>query len=404
MKKLLLTTIAAISIMSSCKKENKNTPTNINNSSLANNTAARVMPNNTMESYISDPADEQNERINKALYNYMVGMKKVFESDLSFLSNALALAKTSPLKTINLHRFVCETSACKALFNGELTEKYPENGNNFEYCCKILEDMHYTEMRYGKIDYEPGLYIVNAEEADLTEGYYLALAEEAQSTDENHDYIPAWHILKNGETRLELIHEQQAKQSKEPVIIFTPIAGKYYNPSEPYQPPVYTEPKGKGDPYIPTQPPVGTIWTPSDVKHSYVHISQRFERWGASDYRISQGVTNASGGIEQTPWRSKYHLADVPRNYVDCHCYFSLNNQGFYSATDYNTVIHYVTYEHDWYVTEQPIQNANVTLWMQAKYRSETYNEVYNKASGTFLPNTGNYTFDNNNQLHNVYR
>lgn len=386
MKKLILFAITIASLMVSCKKENiKNvTPeTGVANETSSTASAARVVPQGNMEDYIIDATDPQNERINKALYGYMLGMRKVFETDPNYLAQALQYAKQSPLQTVGLHEFICQTNTCKTMFNGELCAKYPAKGTGYDHCVKMLEEMDYKYLTYDKEFYEPGMYIVNAAKADLTEGYYLALAEEVYNADVNHDYIPAWHVLKNGITRLELINEQQANQSKEPVIIFSPVS-KYFNPgSGPYQPPVTMPPSPLDrEPFIPPAPPVGATWSPIDIFHRYVHINERFEEYGASQYKISYVISNEIGAvIEKSDFKD---LDNVPENYVACFCYYSIYLK-FFRAEKYNTVMTFVTYEHDWWATgnHPKTPGGSYQVLIKSKYSHETYQEVGNMIVGS---------------------
>lgn len=405
MKKLILSAITIATMTVSCKKENikhiapdSSTPTETNSTA----SAARVVPQGNMEDYIVDAKDPQNERVNKALYNYMVGMRKVFATDPTFLQQALDLAKTTPLKTVDLHEFICRSNACKLLFNGELCAKYPEKGTQYDYCVKLLEEMDYKYLNYEKDYYEPGMYIVNADNANLNQGYYLALAEEVYNADENHDYIPAWHVLKNGNVRLELLNEQQANQSKEPVVIFNPV-GRYYG-TGPYSPPVYFPPVLERDPYIPPPPPTGNNFVPGQIYHDYIQISEHFENVGKSEYRISYCISDANGDVVDAV--DEKSLVDVPRNYVDCHCVYGLASQPFFNAASYNTVMTFITYEYDWYTTAKYITpGGSYQLKFKAKYDSERYQTYGNTPAGTrSYDNAGGSVFlgSDNYQVHAI--
>lgn len=268
------------------------------------------------------------------------------------------------------------------MFNSELQGKYPEKGCNYDHCMKMLEEMDYQYMSNDRKFYEPGMYIINADEADLSQGYYLALAEEAPEADLNHDYVPAWHILKNGSTRLEFLNEQQALQSKEPVVIFNPIPVGIYTGGGPYTPPKYDPPITHRDPYIPPTQPPGTTWTATDISHRYVHISQRFEKYGPSQYHISYIITGEQG--QEIKSGDQVALDNIAKEYVDCFCYYSLYSP-FFRADKYNTVMSFVTYEHDWWASKKPLTmpGGNYQLWIRAKYDYETYQEVGNMIIGT---------------------
>lgn len=98
MKKIILSAIVVATTIVSCKKESVHSisPTNAASTESNSSMGARVVPQGNMENYIADPTDPQNERINKALYNYMLGMKKVFETNPNYLQQALDLAKLVP--------------------------------------------------------------------------------------------------------------------------------------------------------------------------------------------------------------------------------------------------------------------------------------------------------------------
>ncbi len=388
MKKKFLTIVAVTTLIVSCNKQ-KNVvepQSSINTQATVGTlTSARVIPQGDMENYVKDATDPQNERINYALYNYMVGMRKVFEADASFLPLALNLAKQTPMNAINLHEFICHTAICKTIFNGELCAKYPEKGTAYDHCIKLLEEMDYKYLQYNKDSYEPAMYIINANTADLTQGYYLALGTEAYNADEKHDYIAAWHILKNGTTRLELLNEQQAKKSSEPVLIFNPIAvDKYYIPAgenpTTYHPPIYTPPILDKDVFIPPAPPAGNNFVPYQVKHEFLSITQHFEQYGPSEVRISSAITNSVGAfvggiLNNSP------LTDVPSNYVDCGCTWPVNKP-FFNAINYNNVMHMITFEYDWFATKRTVWTNSVPFIIQSKFDHERYLTLSDKVIG----------------------
>lgn len=402
MKKKVLTIIIATVFLSSCKKQIVN-DNPINNTASNNglsptqsaSAGAKVINDKTMADYLTVTNDPDHTKVNTSLYAYMVGMKKVFETDRSILQAAVTKASQPFRNGIFLDKFICGSGACKILFNSEVCTLCSDPSATCDHCAKLASDMIYKDVTYG-----PTLFLYNAERANLVDDYYLALGSQVQEL--NNDgkiYIPAWHIKKNGDVKLELIDRKRALDNTDPVFIFGNTVTAKYNNTGTHPWSTFPPPPNGIDPetFNPT-PANGNGYTPpviqtsgsgpggepikDDVISKYCQLFQHYEATGwPSEYYIS---FYQNGLIINT----FEHLVNVPKNYVDCGCLFSLGNT-FLTAVNNGTTFDFVTYEFDWYATKKVIglTGSNITFDIFPTFANEWYVGAVNQTIGTALPN-----------------
>jgi hypothetical protein len=342
-------------------------------------TNAKTINNKVMADYVIYPSDPKKEKVIRGLYMYMEGMREIYLQQPQYFQTLLNKIKSTGKTGVVVTNFLSHYAICKSLFNSKLAALCPEKPAGTDFSSSIaLELMNYN----GEIQYQPlmSLYYNNCvnfalNDIDLGLGMRLALGNDAPAegspngqANGNSDLIPCWHFKKNGQIQLELISEQQAKNSKIPLFIMNP--GLIKNGTSPYVSPegyVFTMVDvndGDGGIYVPTivnggcntggssGPSQGSGGNsgggnspgsqigPHAVYFEGMNIAYHYDASGASEVKTFVG--NPGAGYFVT-------LGQVPANVVNCNCFTDISKVIYTTTTENNDLL-WCVYEHDWWI------------------------------------------------------
>ncbi len=431
MKKIKIYAILALVAGAiACKKtppqsENlKSDTTALNYEAIIN---AKTINDKTMLDFVDFPTDPEMTKMNKGLYLYMEGMAEVFKLAPQQLSYVLNKLKTTGKNTIVVTNYLTHFGVCKQRFNTKLTELCPEKPIGNDHANSIaMELMNFN----GQTQYTPVMLLGNncaqISNLDLNNGFRFALGTDAEESSNNGNgngkLIPSWNFKKNGQIKLELVSEQQVRNSNIPVFIFTPgyVANgiKPSTPSPGFQPDYADVNDGDGGVFIinggcatfntgngnnggnggsgnsgggnpSTSPAYQKVVLPPCTANCIspkitldgVNCNYHYEAYGASELRISSRYTTLNSGVmNMLSTHDGWFLDKIPSNYIDCNCYYPMNRAFADNVADLMG-INFVTYEHDWYATIKNLYYVEalsgdtpiVPLQVQATLATETY-------------------------------
>ncbi len=362
-----------------------------------------------MVDYIAFPTDPQMTNMNRGLYQYMEGMREIYLQTPQIFTTLLNNLNATNKKGIVVTNFLNHYGLCKQTFNTKLDLLCPERPNGTDHATSIaLELMNYK----GTTQYQPVMELFNGGGncgnplLDMNSGFRMALGTDAPESNNNGNgnatgqgkLIPCWQFKKNGQIQLELISENQAKNSNIPVFIFTP--GLVKNGTTQVISPegyvwqmanindgsggIYTGDvisggcagsggggSGGGSGTGGTGGGSGSnVIVSGDVIWNGMNISQHHEAYGASEVYRNTFALGAGVGI---------FTALVPVNVVNCTCYTSLGIKVFTGTTN-ATNIQFITYEYDWYsgikyiLVPNPGSAGGTPFQYEATLASDIYN------------------------------
>jgi hypothetical protein len=379
-----------------------------------------------MADYVIYPSDPKKEKVIRGLYMYMEGMREIYLQQPQYFQTLLNKIKSTGKTGVVVTNFLSHYAICKSLFNSKLAALCPEKPAGTDFSSSIaLELMNYN----GEIQYQPlmSLYYNNCvnfalNDIDLGLGMRLALGNDAPAegspngqANGNSDLIPCWHFKKNGQIQLELISEQQAKNSKIPLFIMNP--GLIKNGTSPYVSPegyVFTMVDvndGDGGIYVPTivnggcntggssgtSGPSGSTGTsggnnnnnvnqtpqPGNLFLEGVNLGYHYDASGNSELFLSQMIND-----DDNTQVTYFKLLDIQPNYINCICYKPVGTVLLilnYPAAPVNTHA-FLLYEHDWYAGKKEMSytsfphslNNYSQQTKKVAYKASFANEIYN--------------------------
>lgn len=398
MKKIIFTASVMAIILYSCKKTDSNLVNPSNPIETVDASSAKTVQS-SIEALISNiDTDEEDMANNKIMLDLAYGMRNVFVKEPNELQDLVNYAKQSPEKGVHLYRFICAEGLCKQYFNEKLCSLYPEKGDIYDHLEALKLAMHYKGESYW-----PALLIKNADVADFNNGFYLAIGADVQVNGDDKDYLPAWHIKKNGQVSVELLDEHHATTSKEPVVIISTMQiiggpGLHTLPGAPIDYDYSTS--GSSTPPPPILPPTShSATSPYHVAQSNFAMNSRFDNTTHSEYAVNFGKTSipltpgshANLGDDQYVKKIKeIHKNSIPGTFQQ---YYPFDSG---SATDY---FHFVTFEKDAGTSHKVYTYQGINFFVLSKYKTEIYGIGYNIPFNN--PNNNYHTSNGFTQLVN---
>lgn len=373
--------IAAIALLSfSCKKENTNVQKNAGSFSYVN---ARTISQQSIEDLISLRPEPEVLDFNMQELRLAKGLTELLKNT-EYLSYFLNTAKESNVNAISLKKFFEIDKIGRSNFNEIMLAIEPGKEASLDFISDIT-----SKYKYKGTTYELAANIVNANSAVLTKGYFVAISQDIyieNGVDKN--YIPAYHVTKQGNISIELIDEQRANQENEPIIIVTPI-----QPVE--------QINGYGVCYCATcssaialidnsggtPPPSVPAGLPTIVKFKMgnAQIYNGFDQSNSSEYAGNVAVISGTPGMFQINNASDV-LATVNNNPSNYYSTFNLNGNRNVNITDpLNQKFVVFTYEYDWYAMNKFLTGPS---GLQIRFKSKFDSDVYVNQSNVALPYT----------------
>jgi len=236
---------------------------------------------------------------------------------------------------------------------------------------------------YGSTPYEAGLYIPNAKTADFRRKPHTAVGSDVAVEDalelEHGDHIVALaHV--EGAVQHYLVHEQQALESKQPLIIVCEFTNAIPSPNAPWS--------------------VQELAAKARVMG--FKINQRHDNTNYSDYRYITWSAGLAGAQSKLGLKTEGRIGDVHKDDIgrllsstrklEYSNKYTAGTIGQTYTFDSMLGVYVVTYEHDWwafikkkfvyvYTTHYSAPHSQVALKCRMRYSNNYYQRFYHPAA-----------------------